>query len=177
MIWMERSAHVAYQYLAIAFTFSRLKVDSAHRPEPAIGLVVLYRHSSPPGPVQRVTSSDSVWILTRGLTGDVCGGPSSPTETSQGRGNRGVPLSSCDPLKARAHRFPHDRPNGGHRNHTARHATSSAYYCARYARNILRGRCNSADLRNTQELKGIRTKKLQRQCSVIASFAAGVRIF
>ena len=37
------------------------------------------------------------------------------------------------------------------------------------------GRYNSADLRNTQELKGIQAEKLIRRCSVITSRSVGVR--
>jgi hypothetical protein len=37
------------------------------------------------------------------------------------------------------------------------------------------GRYNSADLRNTQELKGIRAEKPLRRCVVITSTAVGQR--
>jgi hypothetical protein len=47
-----------------------------------------------------VTSANSVGSLSRGPTGDVFGGDLSPTETSQGRGTRGVTVLTCDHPKA-----------------------------------------------------------------------------
>ena len=47
-------------------------------------------------------------------------------------------------------------------------------HCEKFAR----GRCISADLRNTQELKGIRAEKPLRKRSVITSHSVGVwRLF